>query len=136
MREAVGHAGIVDRGHDRAATDLQVADQPLDSLPLTRVEVAEGVVENEHVGRVHERPADEQELRLPGGEPVDRGVAPAAQAGEGECPVQRLGEAAATETGRPGEERQELVSPHGRPRGKLRRRVTDTGPHGIGVATD
>ena len=136
MAEAVRHAGIVDRGHDRAAAELQIADQTLHRLPLPRVETAKRIVEHEHVWRMDERPPDEQELRLPGGQAVDLRAPPALQICQIECPVDGGLQHLAGDSGGAAEECQELIGPHARPRGKLRRHIAEAAPHRVGIATD
>ncbi len=63
LAELVGLFHVVRREHDRLAPPVQLADHVPQREPALRIEAGGRLVEEQHVGVVHDRPGDHQPLR-------------------------------------------------------------------------
>ena len=134
MGEAVGYAGVVDRGQHGAIHEVGVADEPLHHPAAGRVEPAERIVAEQHLRIVHQRPSHEQLLLMAGVQRLERDTAPPREPGELEPLLHGLGEPPAPQACRRAEELEELAGPQpgpiGRPVGHVARRP----PHRLRLA--
>ena len=80
LAELVGLFHVVRGEHDRLAVGVELADDVPQREAALRVEARGRLVEEQHVGLVHDRPRHHQPLRHAAGELVGAGIGPVGQA--------------------------------------------------------